>query len=164
MITRLPQPGDVVEIRNDSLFNGLLGTVHEAYDWGCIVEHAAKGNGKEQTKVWVLRVNWHEMLYIGTLPRVIQSWNIEEGKPAKIEDIGVIMNHTINPVNPNAVIAPVVVEHAAPEQAKKLHPGERGYKPAAYYDGNPCPQCGALMMKRTGPCLTCDACGFNTGC
>lgn len=31
------------------------------------------------------------------------------------------------------------------------------------YEGDPCGNCGALKMKRTGPCLTCDACGQSSG-
>lgn len=32
------------------------------------------------------------------------------------------------------------------------------------YTGDPCPQCGQLAMKRTGPCVTCQACSYNEGC
>jgi ribonucleoside-diphosphate reductase alpha chain len=32
------------------------------------------------------------------------------------------------------------------------------------YDGDPCPECGALTLVRNGSCLKCDSCGTTTGC
>lgn len=32
------------------------------------------------------------------------------------------------------------------------------------YDGDPCPECGALTLVRNGACLKCDSCGGTTGC
>jgi len=32
------------------------------------------------------------------------------------------------------------------------------------YEGDPCPECGALTMVRNGTCLKCDSCGGTTGC
>lgn len=32
------------------------------------------------------------------------------------------------------------------------------------YSGDCCPQCMNFKMRRTGTCLTCDACGHNAGC
>ncbi|MEJ2580981.1 MAG: vitamin B12-dependent ribonucleotide reductase, partial [Acidobacteriota bacterium] len=31
------------------------------------------------------------------------------------------------------------------------------------YEGDPCPECGALTLVRNGTCLKCDSCGGNTG-
>ena len=35
---------------------------------------------------------------------------------------------------------------------------------AAGFTGDACPNCGSFAMKRTGTCLTCQACGSTTGC
>lgn len=32
------------------------------------------------------------------------------------------------------------------------------------YTGDVCKGCGQFTMRRTGPCLTCQVCGFNEGC
>jgi hypothetical protein len=32
------------------------------------------------------------------------------------------------------------------------------------YTGDPCTQCGLFMLKQSGHCLVCDACGTTTGC
>ncbi len=32
------------------------------------------------------------------------------------------------------------------------------------YEGDPCPECGALSLVRNGACLKCDSCGSTTGC
>jgi ribonucleoside-diphosphate reductase alpha chain len=32
------------------------------------------------------------------------------------------------------------------------------------YEGDPCPECGALTLVRNGTCLKCDSCGGTTGC
>jgi ribonucleoside-diphosphate reductase alpha chain len=32
------------------------------------------------------------------------------------------------------------------------------------YDGDPCPECGAMTLVRNGSCLKCDSCGSTTGC
>jgi ribonucleoside-diphosphate reductase alpha chain len=32
------------------------------------------------------------------------------------------------------------------------------------YEGDPCPDCGALTLVRNGSCLKCDSCGNTTGC
>ena len=32
------------------------------------------------------------------------------------------------------------------------------------FEGDPCPECGQLMMVRNGTCLKCMACGTTTGC
>jgi ribonucleoside-diphosphate reductase alpha chain len=49
----------------------------------------------------------------------------------------------------------------------------RGAKPSADavqqarymgYEGDPCPECGAMTLVRNGTCLKCDSCGGTTGC
>jgi ribonucleoside-diphosphate reductase alpha chain len=32
------------------------------------------------------------------------------------------------------------------------------------YEGDPCPECGALTLVRNGSCLKCNSCGTTTGC
>jgi ribonucleoside-diphosphate reductase alpha chain len=32
------------------------------------------------------------------------------------------------------------------------------------YEGDPCPDCGAMTLVRNGSCLKCDSCGSTTGC
>lgn len=32
------------------------------------------------------------------------------------------------------------------------------------YEGDPCPECGAMTLLRNGACLKCDSCGGTTGC
>jgi ribonucleoside-diphosphate reductase alpha chain len=32
------------------------------------------------------------------------------------------------------------------------------------YEGDPCPECGALTLVRNGTCLKCESCGGTTGC
>jgi hypothetical protein len=45
--------------------------------------------------------------------------------------------------------------------------GSSGTRELAFaqgYTGDSCDHCGAMKMKRTGTCLTCEACGTTTGC
>jgi ribonucleoside-diphosphate reductase alpha chain len=32
------------------------------------------------------------------------------------------------------------------------------------YEGDPCPECGAMTLVRNGSCLKCESCGSTTGC
>jgi ribonucleoside-diphosphate reductase alpha chain len=32
------------------------------------------------------------------------------------------------------------------------------------YEGEPCPECGAMTMVRNGTCLKCMSCGSTSGC
>jgi hypothetical protein len=32
------------------------------------------------------------------------------------------------------------------------------------YEGDPCPVCGAMRLRRNGSCLICDECYSTTGC
>jgi ribonucleoside-diphosphate reductase alpha chain len=32
------------------------------------------------------------------------------------------------------------------------------------YEGDPCPECGALTLVRSGACAKCDTCGATSGC
>ena len=32
------------------------------------------------------------------------------------------------------------------------------------YEGDPCPECGQMMMVRSGTCLKCVSCGATSGC
>ncbi len=44
--------------------------------------------------------------------------------------------------------------------------GQAASQKARYmgYEGDPCPECGALTLVRNGTCLKCDSCGGTTGC
>jgi ribonucleoside-diphosphate reductase alpha chain len=44
-------------------------------------------------------------------------------------------------------------DHAAAQKARYMG-----------YEGDPCPECGALTLVRNGTCLKCDSCGGTTGC
>jgi len=47
-----------------------------------------------------------------------------------------------------------------------LSQGQAAAQKARYmgYEGDPCPECGALTLVRNGTCLKCDSCGGTTGC
>jgi ribonucleoside-diphosphate reductase alpha chain len=45
-----------------------------------------------------------------------------------------------------------------PDQAAALQARYMGY------EGDPCPECGALTLVRNGTCLKCESCGGTTGC
>ena len=47
-----------------------------------------------------------------------------------------------------------------------LSQGQAASQKARYmgYEGDPCPECGALTLVRNGTCLKCDSCGGTTGC
>jgi ribonucleoside-diphosphate reductase alpha chain len=47
-----------------------------------------------------------------------------------------------------------------------LRQGQAAAQKARYmgYEGDPCPECGALTLVRNGTCLKCDSCGGTTGC
>ena len=32
------------------------------------------------------------------------------------------------------------------------------------YEGDPCPECGAMTLVRSGACAKCDSCGATSGC
>ena len=50
--------------------------------------------------------------------------------------------------------------------ASATNPAEAAAQKARYmgYEGDPCPECGALTLVRNGTCLKCDSCGGTTGC
>ena len=64
--------------------------------------------------------------------------------------------------NGGAVVAPVV---------NRLSAGALGTKEERIriarqkgYEGDPCPECGALTLVRSGACAKCDTCGETSGC
>jgi ribonucleoside-diphosphate reductase alpha chain len=75
-----------------------------------------------------------------------------------------------------AEIHAIAVGHSGGEQASESAPVATGRsalsqdKAAAQkarymgYEGDPCPECGALTLVRNGTCLKCDSCGGTTGC
>ena len=76
-----------------------------------------------------------------------------------------------------AEVHPIAVNQsesqAAAEPAPSLSSGKGAVSQAAAaaqkarymgYEGDPCPECGALTLVRNGTCLKCDSCGGTTGC
>ena len=68
--------------------------------------------------------------------------------------------------------APVAVEAAVPSQAPAPAaavatapaPTPHAFAREAGFEGDPCPECGQLMMVRNGTCLKCMSCGATSGC
>lgn len=50
------------------------------------------------------------------------------------------------------------VRTASPSSNGKSRP------PSSAYTGDACDVCGSFSVRRTGPCVTCDDCGTNSGC
>ncbi len=61
---------------------------------------------------------------------------------------------------PIAGSAPVATGRAAVSQSAAASQKARYMG----YEGDPCPECGALTLVRNGTCLKCDSCGGTTGC
>jgi ribonucleoside-diphosphate reductase alpha chain len=61
-----------------------------------------------------------------------------------------------------AELAPSLSEGRKPG----VRPSAAAVQQARYlgYEGDPCPECGALTLVRNGTCLKCDSCGGTTGC
>jgi len=65
----------------------------------------------------------------------------------------------IGTVRPESAIAP------APAVALRMSTAEsRREAKLKGYEGDPCPDCGAMTMVRNGTCLQCETCGATTGC
>jgi ribonucleoside-diphosphate reductase alpha chain len=76
-----------------------------------------------------------------------------------------------------AEVRPIAVGQSANEPVSESAPtvatgrtalseSEAAAQKARYmgYEGDPCPECGALTLVRNGTCLKCDSCGGTTGC
>lgn len=61
-------------------------------------------------------------------------------------------------VNPHGVLTKASNSKMMEEQRKRQTAKMKGY------EGDPCPECGALTLLRNGACLKCDSCGATTGC
>jgi ribonucleoside-diphosphate reductase alpha chain len=61
---------------------------------------------------------------------------------------------------------PVSESKAIATGRSSLSESEAAAQKARYmgYEGDPCPECGALTLVRNGTCLKCDSCGGTTGC
>ena len=65
---------------------------------------------------------------------------------------------------PSAVVTPAV-SRVASALTKLDAAGERiRVARAKGYEGDPCPECGALTLVRSGACAKCDSCGATSGC
>jgi ribonucleoside-diphosphate reductase alpha chain len=56
------------------------------------------------------------------------------------------------------------VQHAGAAETRQARPPAREEARLKGYEGDPCPDCGAMTMVRNGTCMKCDSCGATTGC
>ncbi len=80
----------------------------------------------------------------------------DEKDMAEVHPIAVGQSST----EPIAESAPVATGRAALSQSAAASQKARYMG----YEGDPCPECGALTLVRNGTCLKCDSCGGTTGC
>ena len=80
----------------------------------------------------------------------------DENDMAEVHPIAVGQSGT----EPIAESAPVATGRAALSQSAAASQKARYMG----YEGDPCPECGALTLVRNGTCLKCDSCGGTTGC
>jgi ribonucleoside-diphosphate reductase alpha chain len=80
----------------------------------------------------------------------------EQAKVAEVRPIAVGEAQSSSLVTPNSSGgAAAVTSPSAAAVQKARYMG---------YEGDPCPECGALTLVRNGTCLKCDSCGGTTGC
>ena len=63
--------------------------------------------------------------------------------------------------NPDAVAVETVVAELSAQEEQSMMVSEARQKG---YEGDPCPNCGAMTLVRNGSCLKCVSCGGTTGC
>jgi len=81
----------------------------------------------------------------------------EMGEPAEVRSIAV--GQARGSAGPWTAAAPAAGGAASSMAAAAVQ--QARYKG---YEGDPCPECGALTLVRNGTCLKCDSCGGTTGC
>ncbi len=82
--------------------------------------------------------------------------NLDKPEPVKAEPLtSADMDRRNEPV-----VAP---EAPTPPPRRPVTPPLPGGRSMGF-EGDPCPECGAMMMSRNGSCLKCHACGATTGC
>ena len=64
----------------------------------------------------------------------------------------------VSEVKPQKVFSKQFNSEMVTEQKKRQEAKIKGY------EGDACPECGALTLVRNGSCLKCDSCGATTGC
>ncbi len=79
----------------------------------------------------------------------------ERGPVAEVRQIAVGQSQAAIPLVPNASGGANPSSRSAAAVQKARYMG---------YEGDPCPECGALTLVRNGTCLKCDSCGGTTGC
>lgn len=70
-------------------------------------------------------------------------------------------HHSVKSTTPPVITAPVnrVAKVLAGSTDDKVRVAR-----AKGYEGDPCPECGALTLVRSGACAKCDSCGATSGC
>ena len=79
----------------------------------------------------------------------------ERGPVAEVRQIAVGQSQASAPLAPSASGGANSSSRSAAAVQKARYMG---------YEGDPCPECGALTLVRNGTCLKCDSCGGTTGC
>ena len=80
------------------------------------------------------------------------------------DDGGLLSGRSAGTDEPSAVV-PSAVSRVASALTKLDAAGERiRVARAKGYEGDPCPECGALTLVRSGACAKCDSCGATSGC
>lgn len=82
-------------------------------------------------------------------------------KPAFGQDATALEAIIARALSPGVPIPPKIVE-IPNERAATLTQSEIARESG--YTGDPCDVCGAFKLRRTGTCVTCEACGANSGC
>ncbi|MEI8346327.1 MAG: vitamin B12-dependent ribonucleotide reductase, partial [Pseudomonadota bacterium] len=90
----------------------------------------------------------------------VQGEKVEEGPLLTIMDGNNQESHADGPVSVSAqkVFTREDNSKMVREQKKRQTAKIKGY------EGDACPDCGALTLVRNGSCLKCDSCGATTGC
>jgi ribonucleoside-diphosphate reductase alpha chain len=115
-------------------------------------------------------------------PDDLRGDKIHDDDDPDYESEEVVSEHFIEP-NPPRRLAVPRSDHLKPnggakEPAKTNGHGKEGPRvavPASLadrvkqarqkgYEGDPCPECGALTLVRSGACMKCDSCGATSGC
>jgi ribonucleoside-diphosphate reductase alpha chain len=115
-------------------------------------------------------------------PDDLRGDKIHDDDDPDYESEEVVSEHFIEP-NPPRRLAVPRSDHLKPnggvkEPAKPNGHGKEGPRvavPASLadrvkqarqkgYEGDPCPECGALTLVRSGACMKCDSCGATSGC
>lgn len=148
--------GDRVRLKvpENATLNGTLAIVAEPTEWGahCWAPAAATG----RFRAWR-----DEMELIGEALTPTVATTISEPTPAELEQQAEDWRTWANGQNDrkaDANGAEAGLKRRKEAVMKRQEARESGYT------GNACDICGSVRVKQTGPCVTCEACGANSGC